>query len=185
MQSNYDGRAKIVVRTASDPRAVAADVERAARELDKDVPIFNMETMTDHIASSLWQQRMAANWISTFSLMAIILSAVGLYTVVARSVAQRTREVGIRMALGAKPQAVAMLIVLEGMQVAVLGLALGIPAAFGFQRMLRRMISGIGSQDPVSFLAIAMLVTGVLLLASWIPARRAAHVDPMEALRSE
>ncbi|HTB12229.1 MAG TPA: ABC transporter permease [Bryobacteraceae bacterium] len=185
MQSNYDGRAKIVVRTASDPRAVAADVERAARELDKDVPLFNMETMTDHIASSLWQQRMAANWITTFSLMAIILAAVGLYTVVARSVAQRTREVGIRMALGAKPQAVARLIVLEGMQVAVLGLALGIPAGFGFHRMLRRMISGIGSEDPVSVIAIAILVTGVLLLASWIPARRAAHVDPMEVLRAE
>jgi predicted permease len=185
MQSNYDGRAKIVVRTASDPRAVVADVERAARELDKDVPVFNVETMTEHTAASLWQQRMAANWIATFSLLAMILATVGLYTVVAQSVAERTREVGIRMALGARPQAVARLIVMEGMRVAVLGLALGIPAAFGFQRLLRRMISGIGSEDPASFVAIALLLTGILLLASWIPARRAANVDPIEALRCE
>jgi putative ABC transport system permease protein len=184
-QSNYSARAKIVVRTASDPRAVAAEVERAARELDKDVPVFNLETMSEHIASSLWQQRMTAKWILAFSLLAMMLAAVGLYTVVAESVAQRTREVGIRIALGAKPHAVARLIVLEGMRVTGLGLAVGVPAALGFQILLRRMIAGMGSGDPVSFVAIALLLTAILLLASWIPARRAASVDPMEALRSE
>jgi putative ABC transport system permease protein len=185
LRDNYDSRAKIIVRTSSDPRTVVTDVERAAREVDKDVPVYNVETMAEHTAGSLWQQRMAANWIAVFSLLAMILAALGLYSVVAQSVAQRTREVGIRMALGAKPSAVARLILIEGMRLALFGLALGIPAALGFHGLFRRMISGIGNYDPASFISIAALLAVVLLIASWVPARRAARVDPMEALRSE
>jgi putative ABC transport system permease protein len=182
---NYDARAKLTVRTVSNPSAVVADVERAASQVDKDIPIYNIETMAEHTAASLWQQRMAANWIAVFSLLAMILTVVGLYSVVAQAVVHRTREMGIRVALGARPGAVARLIVAEGMRLALFGLALGIPAALGFHRLLRRMIVGMGSNDPAGFASIALLLAAILVIASWIPARRAARVDPMEALRCE
>ncbi len=184
-KDNFDGRAKIVVRTVSNPRGVLAEVERAAREVDHDVPIFNAETMADHVASSLWQQRMAANWIAAFSLLAMALAAVGLYSVVAQAVAQRTREVGIRMALGARPEAVTREIAGEGMRIALYGVMAGIPAALGFHKILRGMIEGIGASGIPGFAATSVFLAAILLIACWIPARRAARIDPIEALRCE
>lgn len=185
MRDNYDARARIVARTTSDPRAVVADVERAAREAAGDAPVYNVETMAEHTAASLWQQRMAANWIAAFSILAMILATVGLYSLIAQTVAQRIREVGIRMALGAKPQEVTRLIVGEGMRLTAFGMAAGIPAAFGFHRWLSSMILGVGRNDLANLVSIAIGLAAVLLLASWIPARRAARVDPIQALRCE
>jgi hypothetical protein len=109
--AEYDSRTHIVVRTASDPASVIAEIDHVARNIDPDVPIYDLETMAEHTAESLWQQRTAAGWIGAFSLIAVILAGVGLYAVIAQSVAQRTREVGIRMALGAAPGSVSRLVI--------------------------------------------------------------------------
>jgi ABC-type antimicrobial peptide transport system permease subunit len=183
--SEFDSRSRIVVRTASDPATILADIERVARSIDKDVPIYRPETMTAHTAESLWQQRMAANWIGAFSLLALILAAVGLYGVIAQSVAQRTRELGIRMALGAAPSSVSRLVLREGITLALFGTALGVPAALASERILRRMLEGIGGADTLMLASVTVLLALVTVAASWIPARRAARVDPLVALRYE
>jgi predicted permease len=183
--SEYDSRTSIVVRTKSDPANVLADIERVARSVDKDVPIYHPETMAAHTADSLWQQRTAATWIGAFSIMALLLAAVGLYGVIAQSVAQRTRELGIRMALGAAPASVSRLVLREGMTLAVTGTALGVPAALAAVRGMRRMVEGIGGTDAAILAMVGVLLGVVTLAACWIPARRAARVDPLVALRYE
>jgi putative ABC transport system permease protein len=183
--TDYDSRSHIVVRTASDPATVIAEIERVARSIDKDVPIYRPETMAAHTADSLWQQRTAASWIGAFSLMALLLAAVGLYGVIAQSVAQRTRELGIRMALGAAPASVSRLVLREGMALALAGTALGVPAAVASERIMRRMLEGIGGADLVTLLSVGFLLALVTLAACWIPARRAGRVDPLVALRYE
>jgi predicted permease len=182
---NYDGRITVVVRTAGDPRGAIADLQRVLSDADKDLAGFAPQTMSEHIAESLWQQRMAASWIGAFSLMALIVAAVGLYAVIAQSVAQRTREVGIRMALGAAPGSVAGLVVREGILLAVAGLVIGVPVALGFAGVVRRSVAGVSDMEPVSFAGIALLLAAVMLAACWVPAHRAARVNPIEALRCE
>jgi putative ABC transport system permease protein len=120
-----------------------------------------------------------------FSLLALILAAVGLYGVIAQSVAQRTRELGIRMALGAAPRSVSRLVIREGMTLALIGTSLGLPSALVSEGMMRRMLAGIGGADVPMLIAIGMVLAIVMLAASWIPARRAAKVDPLVALRYE
>jgi len=183
--SEYDSRTHIVVRTASDPSSTLAEIERVVREIDKDVPVFHPETMSQHAADSLWQQRMAASWISVFSLMALVLAAIGLYGVIAQSVAQRTREVGIRIALGAAPASVSRLVIREGMTLALAGMMLGIPTSLALGRAMARFLAGIGGTTPSTMAGVAILLAAVMLLACWIPARRAARVDPIDALRCE
>jgi len=182
---NYDGRARIIVRTASDPRAALAGIARAVESIDKDVAVFGADTMDRYIAESLWQQRTAAGWIGTFSLLALALAAVGLYGVIAQSVAQRSREVAIRIALGAVPRSITGLVLRDAMRLAVAGLALGAAAALALAAVLRSSLTAGSAQDALSFLAAALLLVAVMLAASWIPARRAARVDPVAALRSE
>jgi putative ABC transport system permease protein len=183
--SDYDSRTHIVVRTASDPAGILADIERVARSIDKDVPIYRPETMAVHTAESLWQQRTAASWIGAFSLLALILAAVGLYGVIAQSVAQRTRELGIRMALGAAPRSVSRLVIREGMALALIGTLIGLPTALASERIMSRLLAGIGGADVPMLIAIGIVLAIVMLAASWIPARRAARVDPLVALRYE
>jgi len=180
----FDSRTHIVVRTAN-PAAAIAEIERVVKQIDPDVPVFNPETMSAHVSESLWQQRMAATWIGVFSLMALILAAIGLYGVIAQSVAQRTREVGIRVALGAAPGSVARLVLREGMTLALAGMALGVPATFAVSRIVDRYLEGIRGIDSTAFLATASLLAVVMLLACWMPARRASRIDPIEALRCE
>jgi putative ABC transport system permease protein len=178
-------RTHIVVRTASDPAGVTFEIERAARSIDKDVPVYNSETISQHTAESLWQQRTAASWIGAFSLIALVLAAVGLYSVIAQSVAQRTREVGIRMALGGEPGSVARMVIREGMTMALIGMAVGVPAAIASGRIMRRLVTGIGGADLPILAMTGGVLAMVTLVACWLPARRAARVDPLIALRYE
>ena len=182
---NYRGRTYVLFRAASNPAGMIADVERAIRQVNKDVPVFGSQTMAQHTAESLWQQRMAATWIGAFSLLALALAAVGLYVVIAQSVAQRTRELGIRVALGAAPDGISRLVIRQGMTLAAVGMAIGIPAALALDGVMGRLLPGLNGRDPASFAAIAILLAAVMLGACWIPARRAARVDPVIALRCE
>jgi predicted permease len=181
----YDGRTHVVVRTASDTHAGIAMIQRAVAATDKNVAVYAAQTGREHSADSLWQQRMAASWIGAFSFMALLLAAVGLYAVIAQSVAQRTREVGIRIALGANRRSVAALVIKQGLLLALAGISIGVPAAIGFNSLVRRYLAGIEGSGPLSLIAISMLLVVVMLAACWVPARRAARIDPMHALRCE
>jgi predicted permease len=181
----YSGRTIIVLRMAGDPASGIAAIQRAVTASDKEIAVFAPETGVEHSADSLWQQRMAAGWIGAFSIMALLLAAVGLYGVVAQSVAQRTREVGIRIALGADPHSVSALVIRQGMLLAFIGIAFGIPGAIVLGRVVPHYLAGIGGGLMTSLVAIAIVLTLVMLLACWIPARRASRVDPIEALRCE
>ena len=184
LAQEYDGRVRVVVRTAGNRDGIAM-IQRAVAATDKNVAVYAAETGAQHSADSLWQQRMAASWIGAFSFMALLLAAVGLYAVIAQSVAQRTREVGIRIALGANRSSVAALVVKQGLLLALAGIAVGVPAAIGFNSLVRRYLAGIDGSDPGGFAVISIFLVLVMLSACWIPARRASRIDPMQALRSE
>lgn len=181
----FGRRALVVVRTRSDPHAGIVDIQQALAAIDKNVAASFAQTGPEHSADSLWQQRLAAEWIGGFSAMALLLAAVGLYAVIAQSVAQRTREVGIRMALGADRGSVAGLVIKQGMVLSLAGVSIGLPAAIAFNGLVRRYLAGIQGGGLVSLAAISILIVVVMLAACWLPARRAARLDPMEALRGE
>ncbi len=184
----HDNRPVLLVRTTPDarryPSAALAGMSAAVKELDPDLSLYAPRTMSENIAESLWQERMAATWIGTFSILALALAAIGLYGVVAQSVAQRTREIGIRMALGAARKSVVGLVVGEGLRLVIVGLVLGVPLAIGGAHALRQLLAG-KAGDPASYTGVALLLVLVMLAACWVPARRASRVNPVEALRSE
>ncbi len=182
---DYDGRATLIVRTSRDPNTLSAAVRSQVAALDKNLPVYAVETMQEHVTGSLWRERMAVDLISVFGLLALVLAAIGLYGVVAHSVAQRTREIGIRMALGAERGDVLKLVVGEGMVLAVLGVGVGVAAALPLTRLMSGLLYGVSWNDPLTFLSVAALLAGVALAASYFPARRAAKVDPVVALRQE
>jgi predicted permease len=181
----YDGRARIVVRTRTDARDGLAAIYNAVAGIDKNIAVYSPQTGSQHSADSLWQQQMAAGWIGAFSIGALLLAAIGLYAVIAQSVVQRTREVGIRVALGAKRSSVAALIVKQGLRLAAGGIALGVPAAIAFDSFVQQRLAGMSAPGPLNLMAIAVLLLVVTIGACWIPARRTARVDPIQALRCE
>jgi predicted permease len=181
----FGGRASVVVRTGSDPHAGIVAIQRALAATDKHVAPSFAQTGPEHSFDSLWQQRLAAVWIGAFSVIALVLAAVGLYAVMAQSVAQRTREIGIRLALGAHRGSVAALVVKQGMLLSLAGISIGFPGAIGFNTLVRHYLAGIEGRGLGSLAAISVLLIFVMLAACWAPARRAAGVDPMEALRCE
>ncbi|MGA9770513.1 MAG: ABC transporter permease [Blastocatellia bacterium] len=182
---NYDGRATVVIRTITDALSFVSAIRDEVTALDKNLPLFSVKTMSDQIASTLWQQRMAAGLIGIFGLLALVLAAVGLYGVMAHTVAQRTQEIGIRMALGATSTDVLKLVVKEGLALAIAGVIIGIAAAFACTRLMSNVIYGVSATDITTFTTASMLLAAVALAASYIPARRATKVDPMVALKYE
>jgi len=175
----------VVARTRSDPAAAIGAMEGVVQSIDKDLALYIPQTMGEHVAQSLWLQRMATGWVAAFSILAMVLAAVGLYGAMAQSVAQRTREVGIRMALGAAPGAVAGLVVRDGMRLALPGVLIGVPLAIQLTALLGRWIPGMSGGDGVSLLVAAVILIVVTLAACWMPAMRAARVQPGESLKAE
>jgi putative ABC transport system permease protein len=175
----------LTVRTADDPAALAAAVRSEIAALDPQVPVSAVATMDEVVSASVENQRFGALLFLLFGAIALLLTAVGIYGVISYGVAQRTHEIGIRLALGAAKGEVLSLIIGEAMRPALLGAAVGLCAAFGLTRLLARLLYGVKPTDPSVFAAVLFLLVSVALLASYIPARRATRVDPMVALRYE
>jgi putative ABC transport system permease protein len=175
----------LVIRTTVEPQSLARIAEDTVRSLDRNMPVSGVVTMEQVITDTLWQQRFNLQLIGIFAALAMALAAIGLYGVMSYSVAQRAREVGLRMALGADRLDVLKLVVGQGMKLALAGVALGLLASVALTRLMEKLLFGVSATDFSTFAVIAVLLTLVALLACMIPARRATKVDPMIALRSE
>ncbi len=173
------------VRTGLDPSATITQLRGLVRSLDATVPVFDVRTLAQQKDGSLALQRMAASLLSGFGVVGLLLAALGIYGVLAYSVSRRTREIGVRMALGAQLTDVLAMIMRQGLGMVVVGMVLGLAVAAGVCQLLRSFLFEIKPLDPLTFGVVIALLAGVALLASWLPARRAARVDPMVALRAE
>jgi len=175
----------LVVRTQGDPKALAATLRNVVRSLDRTAILSPVTTLEEQLSDQLAPRRFQTRLLALFSLMAVVLASVGIYGVMHYSVAQRTHEIGVRMALGARPGNVVRMIIGQGFMLAAIGLAAGMAGAWWLTRLLASLLFGVTATDPVTFGAVAILLTLVAILASSVPALRAARVDPLSALRCE
>jgi len=175
----------LMVRAASDPLRWAAAVRGEVYAVDKDQPVFDIKSMDDVVAESFARPRILTMLLGTFAALALSLATVGIYGVVSYSVLQRTHEIGIRMALGAQQRDILKLVLTQGMTLAVTGVMLGLTAGFAVTRVMSSLLYGVGATDLMTFAGVSVLMTGVALLSSYMPARKAMKVDPIIALRCE
>ncbi len=173
----------VVVRTHGDPLAVAGPVRDLVRTIDPDLPIVWMRTMDDIASESVARPRFSMALMAVFASVALLLGAIGVYGVISHGVAQRTNEIGIRMALGAGSGAVAGMVVRQGLTLAFFGIVVGLAASFGVTRLLTAFLFKVSPTDPLTFVVVVGVILGVVLTASYLPARRASRVDPLAALR--
>jgi putative ABC transport system permease protein len=175
----------LVIRTDSEPLTLVAAVRGEVRALDKDLPLYGIKTMQDYLDDSVAARRLIMLLVGVFAAVALLLAAVGIYGVISHSVTERTREIGIRMALGARSQDVLRLVVRRGMKLALVGVGLGLTGSVALTWLMKNLLFGVSATDPLTFVVIALLLTFVALLAALVPARRAARVEPLIALRHE
>jgi macrolide transport system ATP-binding/permease protein len=175
----------LLVRTTNDPRSLVSGIRQEVRAIDTRIPISSIKTMTEHLTWALWAPNMAATLALAFGIVALLLSAVGLYSVMAYVVSQRTREVGIRMALGAKRRDVLQLITGQGMRLALVGVVIGFALSLALARALSSVLIGVSAYDLTTFVVVPLLLAVVAFIACVIPARRATKVNPLVALRYE
>jgi len=173
------------IRVAGDPRRIIPTVRQAAQAVDHKLPIYNVKTLARQVDASIVQERLIGTLSGFFGLLALALAAIGLYGLLAYSVTQRTHEIGVRMALGARPGAVLKLVIRQGMLLVLIGAAVGLVAAFNLTSLMSNHLFGVRANDPFTFAGVALLLAIVALLACWVPARRAAKTDPLAALRHE
>jgi ABC-type antimicrobial peptide transport system permease subunit len=175
----------VLLKTTVDPLTLISSARQAVRQLDPQLAITNIRSMEQLLDFSVAQQRFMMLLLAVFGGVALSLAAIGIYGIMSYAVKRRTREIGIRMALGGSPRDVVRLVVGQGMQLAVIGLGVGIIAALAATKLMADMLFGITPRDPVTFGTITVLLAAVALFASWIPARRAVRTDPTTALRTE
>jgi putative ABC transport system permease protein len=175
----------VVVRTAGDPSTIAKPFRDAVRSVDRDQPVGRLETMDALVAESLDTSRLSTMLFGVFGMLGLVLAAVGIYGVMSYGVIQRTREFGVRMALGARQSDVRALVVRQGLVLTGVGIAIGLGGAFALTRLMRTLLFGVTPSDPLTYAGIALVLGAVALVASYLPARRATRVDPLVALRSE
>jgi putative ABC transport system permease protein len=175
----------LIVKTPVEPTALMAEIRGAVASIDKNQPVFAISTMRQLVDQNVSTSRITFIVLGLFSALAVVLAAIGIYGVISYSVAQRTREIGIRLALGAQHAGVLRMILSEGGKIASLGIILGLIAALGLTRLMSSLLFSISASDPATFGTVALLLVIVALLACYIPALRAVRVDPMVALRYE
>jgi predicted permease len=182
---NYTAQATLHVRSAGDAASLASAVRAAARDVDPSISVFNVRTLAEQVTNSLQPLMMNVLMLTVFGTLALLLASIGLYGVAAYAVSQRTREIGVRMALGAQPSSVLGLVLGHGMILVAAGLAIGLIAAYAAAGLMRSLVVGVSTHDPVTFGATATGLAAIALLASYIPARRATRIDPLIALRTD
>jgi ABC-type antimicrobial peptide transport system permease subunit len=175
----------LLVRTRGPQPALAEALAEAVRGVDRDVPIYEVRTMEERLATAVAQRRFLMRVVLAFGGAAVGLALLGLYGVISYSVSRRTREIGIRVAVGARQLDIARLVAWQGLRLAAAGLAIGVAAAFGLTRLIQAQLYGVGRLDPVTFAVVVVVVAGAALAAMLLPARRAARVDPIVALRRD
>jgi predicted permease len=173
------------LRAAADPTGIIAAVRQAAREIDANLPLYNIKTLATQVDESLAQERLISTLSSFFGLLSLLLAAIGMYGILAYAVSRRTHEIGIRIALGAQPGAVLRMVLRQGLILTLLGVCIGLAASLGVTRLLASQLFGVTPSDPVTFVVAPIMLLTVALLASFIPARRATNVDPLIAIRQE
>ena len=183
IEQSYSSQVTVQVRAAGDPETVLGTVRRELQQLEPTMPLLNVNTYRSVMATSLWAPRMGASLLTVFGVLALLLAAVGLYGVMAYSVTQRTREIGIRMALGAHSRQVRGMVVRQGLLLATGGVIVGIAGAFGLSRVASRLLYGIAGADPLTFVMVPAVLLVVAGMATAFPAWKASRVDPVEALR--
>jgi len=175
----------LLLRTGTDTSAVAAQLRAMVGALDANVPVLGLQSLAQKKDGSLARQRMAATLLSGLGAVALLLTALGIYGVLAYSVSRRTREIGLRVALGAQGADVLLMVMRQGLGMVVIGVLLGLASAVGVTQLLRSFLFEIKPLDPLTFGSVIGLLAVAAVAACWLPARRAARVDPMEALRTE
>jgi putative ABC transport system permease protein len=177
--------AEVVVRSSLSASSVAAGIREAVRSIDKNLPVTDIEPLNDALGKSISQERFRTFLLGSFSAIALVLAAVGIFGVMSYSASRRTHEIGIRIALGAGRGEVLRLILGQGMKLALFGLGIGVVAAFLLTRLMSSLLYSVSATDPVTFASVTIILLSVALTACYIPARRAMRVDPMVALRHE
>ncbi len=180
-----DSFMSVMLRTKGDPHRYVDAARNAVMSVNKDVPIYRVQTMEEVVRESFWERRFFGSLFTVFAALALFLAAIGLYGVMAYSVRERTQEIGVRMALGAQMRDVLQLITGQGMRLIALGLAIGVVAAFFLTKLLEGSLTGVSTHDPLSFVVVAVVLSAVGLLASYLPARTAMQLNPVDALRYE
>lgn len=185
MPQKYNSTNTLVVRTTSDERNMIAPIRREIQQLDPNMPLYQVKTLEEHIGFALFPARSAASFLGAFGLLALILATIGIYGVMAYAVSQRTREIGIRMALGAKTGDVLKMVIRQGLLLTIIGVSIGLLSSFALTRLMSSLLYGVSATDMATFIFVPLILIGVSLFACFIPARRASKVDPMIALRYE
>jgi len=183
MRQQYTPFATLIVRTTGNPEALLGAVRTQVQQIDKNLAFTNGQTVQQILGQGLWAARMGAALLGLFGALALILASIGIYGVLAYSVAQRTSEIGLRMALGAQPRQVLGLVLKQGMLLALVGAIVGVLVALPVARLASGLLYGVSATDPPTYAAITFLLMSVALVACYLPARRATRIDPLVALR--
>jgi len=182
---NYSPLASLIVRTDGDPRSLTSAVRREVAALDENLPPQNLQPLSETVSLASWSARTGATVLGVFGLLGLVLAAIGIYGVMSYSVSRRTREIGLRMALGAETRDVIKLIVKQGLGLTLIGALIGLMLAVAVTRLLASLLYGVTATDPTTFAGVVLFVIVVAVLACYLPARRATKVDPIKALRCE
>jgi putative ABC transport system permease protein len=175
----------LIVRTVSDPAKVVPAIRRQVNTIDRDQPLYNVRTMSEVLSNSISRPRFNTQLISILAAVGMMLTVIGIYGVVSYSVSQRFHEIGVRIALGARPRDIIFMIIGQGVKLALIGILAGLAAAFALSRLITRLLYGVSLTDPLTFIGVPVIIAAVVIAACYIPARRATKIEPMAALRHE